>query len=162
MIHSISLSCYQKDGRIYTILIWQNNYKRINSFLIVLTLYYLFKDETVCKTNSFIYASLFDDRTALQSHYINILIFFYFHVWINQYQDVMTGSMSRWYKKNIPLENMANQYIRYLDAKSSIWRIKVSKKRNSILVLKDYVRRITISRHKPFVVEENDIILQES
>ena len=28
--------------------------------------------------------------------------------------------------------------------------IKVSKKRNSILVLKDYVRRITTSRHKPF------------
>ena len=50
-------------------------------------MYYLFKDETVCKTNSFIYASLFDDRTALQSHYINILIFFYFHVWIDQYQD---------------------------------------------------------------------------
>ena len=80
MIHSISLSCYQKDGRIYTILIWvKNSYKRINSFLIVLTLYYLFKDETVCKTNSFIYASLFDDRTVLQSwlyHYTNISFLF--------------------------------------------------------------------------------------
>ena len=114
MIHSISLSCYQKDGRIYTILIWQNNYKRINSFLIVLTLYYLFKDETVCKTNSFIYASLFDDRTALQSHYINILIFFYFHVWIDQYQDddvwinvkmilkkIYTTSLFFWWRKMI-------------------------------------------------------------
>ena len=157
MIHSISLSCYQKDGRIYTILIWQNNYKRINSFLIVLTLYYLFKDETVCKTNSFIYASLFDDRTVLQSwlyHYTNIS-FLFSCLDLDQCQDD-TKKIYLWKIWQINILDIWMQNQAY-DGK------KVSKKRNSILVLKDYVRRITISRHKPFfLVEEDDIILQES
>ena len=41
-------------------------------------MYHLFKDETMCKTNSFIYASLLDDRAVLQSslyHYTNIFLF---------------------------------------------------------------------------------------
>ena len=44
--------------------------------------------------------------------------------WLDQCQDDT--------KKNIPLENMANQYIRYLDAKSNMWRKKKSRRRETV------------------------------
>ena len=50
-------------------------------------------------------------------HYIIILIFFYFHVWIRINVKMIQ-------KKDIPLENMANQCIRYLDAKSKHMTMK--------------------------------------
>ena len=70
------------------------------------------------KTNSFIYASLLDDTAVLQSslyHYTNIFLFSCLDP--DQCQDDTK-------KKDIPLENMANQCIRYLDAKSKHMTMK--------------------------------------
>ena len=56
-----------------------------------------------------IYASLLDDRAVLQSHYIDILIFFYFHVWIDQYQDDDVRINVKMMQKKHTFGNMANQ-----------------------------------------------------
>ena len=90
--------------------------KRINS-----SFFNCFNHVRLCNhsfwNNSFIHAGLYDDRTALHKHYTNILILFYFHVWIDQCQNddvwinvkmMMYGSMSRWYKKKYDIGNMAN------------------------------------------------------
>ena len=109
--------------------------KRINSF------FNCFNHVRLCNhsfwNNSFIHAGLYDDRTALHKHYTNILILFYFHVWIDQCQNddvwinvkmMMYGSMSRWYKKNMILEIWQTL---------NIWRRLSRRRETEFLFLKD-------------------------